>query len=102
MKDLVIAQVNILPLGTGTASVSSLVADCVNVIKDTPGLNYKITPMATIIEGPIEKILDAVKKMHEVPFSKGVARVVTNITIDDRRDKEITMDYKVKAVEEKM
>jgi Domain of unknown function DUF77. len=36
--------------------------------------------------------------MHEVPFTMGVNRVLTSIIIDDRRDKLITMESKVKAV----
>ena len=40
--------------------------------------------------------------MHELPFSQGIQRVVTSITIDDRRDKQITMEGKVKAVVDKI
>jgi uncharacterized protein YqgV (UPF0045/DUF77 family) len=36
--------------------------------------------------------------MHEVPFKAGAARVVTTIKIDDRRDRDATMDRKVKSV----
>lgn len=32
----------------------------------------------------------------------GAQRVSTKLAIDDRRDKEITMDGKIRAVEEKM
>ena len=36
--------------------------------------------------------------MHEVPFAMGAKRVITTIKIDDRRDKSMTIDSKVKAV----
>ena len=58
--------------------------------------------MATMVEGPLDRILELMQEMHELPFSMGVTRVVTSINIDDRRDKRITMDSKVMAVEEKL
>jgi uncharacterized protein (TIGR00106 family) len=54
--------------------------------------------MGTIIEGPLARVLELAQKMHEVPFAKGVQRVVTLISIDDRRDKPATAESKVKAV----
>jgi uncharacterized protein YqgV (UPF0045/DUF77 family) len=39
--------------------------------------------------------------MHEVPFTMGVKRVATTIYIDDRRDKLITIEGKLKAVLDK-
>ncbi len=58
--------------------------------------------MATIVQGPLDRILELVKEMHELPFSHGIQRVVTSVSIDDRRDKPITMESKVKAVIEKI
>jgi uncharacterized protein (TIGR00106 family) len=102
MKDSVIADIKILPLGTGTSSVSRLVADCIKLLEKEPDIKYQVTPMATIVEGSLYRILELVKKMHEVPFSSGVTRVVTSISIDDRRDKRISMEGKVKAIKEKL
>lgn len=102
MKDFVIAEIKVLPMGTGSPGVSHLVAGCVKLLEKYPDINYRITPMATIVEGPLDRILDIVQEMHEVPFSKGVQRVVTGITIDDRRDKNIDMESKVNAVESRL
>jgi uncharacterized protein (TIGR00106 family) len=102
MKDSVIADIKILPLGTGTSSVSRLIADCISLLGKEPDIKYQVTSMATIIEGPLDIILNLVKKMHEVPFSNGVTRVVTSISIDDRRDKRISMEGKVKAIKERI
>ncbi len=58
--------------------------------------------MGTIIEGELAEILAVIQEMHEVPFAHGALRVSTQIKIDDRRDKDATMQGKVEAVEEKM
>ncbi len=98
MKEQVIAEVTIIPLGTATTSLSHYVASCLDTIKQAQDISYQLTAMGTIIQGPLERVLKLVQKMHEVPFAMGVKRVVTTINIDDRRDKSATLDSKVKAV----
>jgi len=98
---MAIAEVSIVPIGTGNTSVSEFVADAVKVLKKS-GLNYKLNPMGTIIEGEIKDVMDVITKMHETPFMKGSKRVYTTIKIDDRRDKSVKMEEKVQAVKEKI
>ena len=98
MKESVIAELKVVPLGTKSASLSKYVAAVIDVVKQVKGITYQITPMATIVQGPLSRVLELAEKMHEVPFTMGVNRVLTSISIDDRRDKQITMESKVKAV----
>ncbi len=98
MKESVIAEIRIVPLGTATPSLSHYVAACLKAVKEAEGISYQITAMGTIIQGPLERILELAQKMHEVPFAMGAKRVATTIVIDDRRDKPQTMEAKVKAV----
>lgn len=94
-------SVSVIPLTKG-ASVSALVAKCVKVLEQFPDLKYTLTPMSTQIEGPNDRLFEAVKVMHEAPFKEGCQRVYTVLTLDDRRDKELTLDGKVFAVKEKL
>jgi len=57
--------------------------------------------MGTIIEGEIGDVMQCVLKMHEIPFGEGVKRVYTTVKIDDRRDKKITIESKVRSVMDK-
>jgi len=98
MKEQVIAEIKIVPLGTATTSLSHYIAACLDTVKQAQDISYQLTAMGTIIQGPLERILELVQKMHEVPFAMGAKRVITTINIDDRRDKLITIDGKVKAV----
>jgi uncharacterized protein (TIGR00106 family) len=82
---MAVVEISVVPLGTGTLSVSSYVAACVEIVADS-GLSYQLTPMGTVIEGDIDDILPVLRKMHEVPFDRGAERVSTLIKIDDRRD----------------
>jgi uncharacterized protein (TIGR00106 family) len=58
--------------------------------------------MGTIIEGDLDRILAVVKKMHEGTFGEGVARVLTTIKIDDRRDRVQGMKEKVDSLRKKL
>ncbi len=98
MKEQVITEISIVPLATATTSLSRYIAACINTVKQAQDVSYQLTAMGTIIQGPLERVLELAQKMHEVPFAMGVKRVVTTISIDDRRDKSITIDSKVKAV----
>lgn len=94
----VIAEVSIVPIGTGGTSLSSYVAGCLAALEKNKTVKHLLTPMGTIIEGQLGDVLKVIMKMHEVPFASGAARVVTTIKIDDRRDKKAHMEHKVKSV----
>ncbi len=100
---MAVVEISIVPLGTGTTSLSPYVAACEKVLQEnSEGLKYELTAMGTIIEGDLDKILKLIRKLHEVPFENGALRVSTSIKIDDRRDKQGTIEQKIKSVEDKL
>ncbi|WP_371373941.1 MTH1187 family thiamine-binding protein [Sporomusa aerivorans] len=99
---MAVVEVTIVPLGTGSPSVSQYVAGCHKALEQASDLTYQLTPMSTIIEGKLDRIMEVIRQMHETPFAAGAQRVSTTIRIDDRRDKEITMSGKMQAVIEKL
>ncbi len=99
---MAIIEVTIIPIGTGSTSVSQYVADCHKVLEYEKNIKLSLTPMGSVLEGDLDIILAAARKMHEVPFDSGAMRVTTTIRIDDRRDKSASMEQKLKSVQEKM
>ncbi|MDN5293245.1 MAG: hypothetical protein PWQ91_433 [Eubacteriales bacterium] len=97
-----VAAISVVPVGTGSTSLSAYVAEMQKILAETEGIKYQLTPMATIVEGELEDILRVAQKLHELPFTQGVMRVVTDIRIDDRRDQKLTMEGKVRSVQEKL
>jgi uncharacterized protein (TIGR00106 family) len=98
MKDrVIVAEISVVPLGTGSAGVSGYVAECMDVLAAS-GIKYRLTPMGTILEGSLDQVLKVTKAMHNVPFAKGAVRVITTLKIDDRCDKPLTMKGKLDAV----
>jgi uncharacterized protein (TIGR00106 family) len=99
---MAIIDISIVPVGTGKASVSEFVAGAVRILKNEPGLKYELTAMNTIIEGDLEKLLSLAQRMHRSAFDAGAKRVVTTLRIDERRDKPLTIEGKIKAVKDKL
>jgi len=99
---VVIAEVSVIPIGTKTPSASEYVAKAIKVLMQEKNVKYQLTAMGTLLEGELSQVLEVAKRMHDSVFGEEVKRVVTRITIDDRRDKELTMDYKVQSVMKKL
>lgn len=98
MGDKIIAEVSVIPVGTGSTGLSHFVAACLDAIEGKKSISYQLTPMGTVLEGSLQDVLEAIRAMHEAPFGRGASRVVTLIKIDDRRDKKSTMAGKIESV----
>jgi len=99
---MAIIEVSVVPIGTGTPSVSRYVAKAVRILQSQPDINYELTAMGTIIEGDLDKLMLLVRKMHESAFAEGAFRVVTTVKIDDRRDRAGTINSKITSVQRKL
>jgi uncharacterized protein (TIGR00106 family) len=99
---MVLVEISVVPLGTSDTSLSRFVAQAIKVLENSE-LDYEITPMGTVIEGDLDRVLKICREMHESVFSNPeIKRVLTTIKIDDRRDKKGTMESKVESVEKKL
>src|SRR5512137_593324 len=95
---MAVAEVSIVPIGTKNTSVSKHVVKALKALRKEKKVMYELTSMGTILEGELDDVLKAAKKMHEAVLEGGARRVVTTIKIDDRRDKPLTMSGKVESV----
>jgi uncharacterized protein (TIGR00106 family) len=99
---MVIAGVSVIPVGTGTPSASEYVARAIRALKQQKSVKYQLTAMGTILEGDLQEVFEVAGRMHDSVFDTDVKRVITSITIDDRRDKKLTIEYKVQSAMKKL
>lgn len=99
---MAVVEVSIVPIGTGSTSVSKYVAGVEKVLAAETSVKHSLTAMGTIIEGDLDAVLRVIRRMHESVFSGEVQRVVTLIRIDDRRDKHGTIAGKVESVQRRL
>jgi uncharacterized protein (TIGR00106 family) len=95
---MILAQLSISPLGLGT-SVSRYVKKVIKILENEP-VNCYTNAMATVIEAETtQQIFKAVKHAHDTLISEpGVHRVITELKIDHRTDKNATAESKINAL----
>ena len=94
---MAIMEISVSPRGGPGVSLSPYIAKAIRVL-DEAGLVHETHAMGTNVEGPVEQLIAVAAKMHEAVFGDEIARVVTAIKIDDRRDKEVKMADKPRSV----
>ena len=95
---MAIAAVSIAPVGSGV-SVSRFVSAALRVARAQDRVRWRLDPMFTTLEGELPDILGLVARMQEAVFEAGAERVSTVLKIDERRDRPVRMEEKVRAVE---
>jgi uncharacterized protein (TIGR00106 family) len=94
---MIIAQLSIAPLGTGT-SVSNYVKIVLEILKKEH-VTFKTNAMATVIEiKDLDTLFNVIQKAHLAVAAAGAKRIITELKIDDRRDKEATMQSKLNSL----
>jgi len=94
-----LAEFSIIPIGAGS-SIGNQIANVLKIV-DASGLPYKVNPMGTVVEGSWNDIMRLIKKCHDT-IIKTEERVVTTISIDDRKGKPDRINEKVKSVEKRI
>ena len=96
------ADLTVLALGRPDVSASTYIAEIQRRLAGQDRVRSRMHAMGTSLEGSTEDILDVVGELHRVPFELGLPRVYSVLKLDERRDKEQTLDDKVKSVEERL
>lgn len=97
---MVIAEVSIEPIGTGSPSIGDFVTACVGMLESERDVKFEVTAMSTIIEGERKKVLGLVDKMHEKCLQMGAKRVMTEFRMDERVDKPLHIEEMERKVEQ--
>jgi uncharacterized protein (TIGR00106 family) len=92
-----LASFAVVPMGT-EGGVKLLVAEALAIV-DASGLPYKLGAMHTTIEGDEAQVMDVIMRCHRRVLELA-PRVLTSITIDDRKGAIGRINGKVKDVED--
>lgn len=92
-----VAQFSILPVGE--LSMSRTLSRVMRIIDDS-GLDYRVGPMGTSVEGSWEKVMRLIRRCHEAVLTNH-SRVYTTISMDDRKGTHGALSKKILSVIEK-
>src|SRR3982750_2467521 len=93
------ADLTVIALGRPDASASAYIAEIQRCLAAQDRVRYQLHAMGTELEGSTADILAVVGELHAVPFAMDVPRVYTVLKLDERRDREQTLEDKVASVQ---
>ncbi len=94
---MLLAQLSVFPVGKGT-SLGKFVKKGIQVIKDS-GYTYSVGGLSTAIEVPdMDSLFVLVKEVRAAHLNEGAKRIVIDLKIDDRKDKDATLNSKISSV----
>ena len=96
------ADLTVISLGRADASASEYIAEIQRRLAAQDRVRYALHAMGTSLEGETADILAVVGELHAVPFAMGVPRVYTVLKLDERRDREQTLEDKVASVQQRL
>ncbi|PCI27890.1 MAG: hypothetical protein COB67_07545 [SAR324 cluster bacterium] len=92
----VLLEFSMSPLGKGEG-VSQYVSRSIDII-DKSGVDYRLNPMGTVLEGEWDEVMGVVKQCYE-RMSQDCGRISCSIKIDARKDKEGRLSGKIESIE---
>ena len=93
-----LAEFSIYPLQT--EHMSKDVAKVIETLEST-GVHYHLGSMSTAVEGNWEQVMEAIRRCHQM-MALGHDRVITTITIDDRKNQPHHLAEMISSVEQKL
>lgn len=96
---VILLEFSMTPLTKGE-SVSKYVARSLDII-DKSGLEYRLNPMGTVIEGEWDEVFGVVKRCLD-RMRKDCDRISTSIKIDYRKSSAGRIKTKIESVEKKL
>jgi uncharacterized protein (TIGR00106 family) len=96
------ADLTVIALGRPDASASEYIAEIQRRLARQDRVRYVMHAMGTSLEGSTADVLALVAELHAVPFEFGLPRVYTVLKLDERRDREQTLEDKVESVRRRL
>jgi len=94
------AEISVIPISSeaGT-SMSKQVAAAYEAIRGVDGIRATLTPLGTQIEAEsLDRVVQALTAAHAAVRKSGAERIISTIRIDERFDKNQSLEDKVESV----
>ena len=94
---MIISQLSIAPVGKDI-SLSRYIKRVISVLEES-NVKFETNAMATVIETEdLRTLFKVVEEAHNAVIDAGAQRVITELKIDDRRDKNVTIGSKLDSL----
>lgn len=71
-----------------------LVDRAIEVIQNS-GMEYRVCPFETVVEGYYDEIMKLIKEVHEVVYANGAEEMITYVKIQTRHNEDVLIEDKM-------
>ncbi|MBT6600785.1 MAG: MTH1187 family thiamine-binding protein [Nitrospina sp.] len=96
---MLLLEFSMSPMDKGE-SVSKYVSRSLNIISES-GVDYRLNPMGTVLEGEWDEVMGVVKKCYQL-MSSDCKRITCSVKIDYREGQKGRLTSKMASVEQKL
>ena len=96
---MVLLEFSMSPLGKGE-SVGKYVSRSLEIV-DQSGVEYRLNPMGTVLEGEWDEVMDVVSQCYK-RMKKDCNRISCSIKVDYRKGKNGRLSGKISSVEKRL
>lgn len=93
MKNKINVAIQVLPRSS-TKGTYELVDIAIELILKS-GLNYRVCPFETVVEGYYDEVMQLVKDIQEAVYTGGAEEIITNLKIQTRHNQDVLIDDKM-------
>ncbi len=93
MKNKINVAIQVLPRSS-TKGTYELVDIAIELIQKS-GLNYRVCPFETVVEGYYDEVMQVVKDIQEAVYTGGAEEIITNLKIQTRHNQDVLIDDKM-------
>lgn len=90
----VVAEISVIPVSQ--ADMKECIDAAVQAIEQC-GLKYEVGALGTTVEGSLDRVVEAVRAVHQAVMDSGSERVITEVRIDERRGVDHTIEREVES-----
>jgi uncharacterized protein (TIGR00106 family) len=96
------ADFSVIPSGREGAGAGEVIAEIQRRLAAQDRVRFQMHAMGTSLEGEAAEIFALVAELHAVPFEAGYPRTYTVLKVDERRDREQSLQDKVDSVSNRL
>jgi uncharacterized protein (TIGR00106 family) len=96
------AELSVVPVGREGAATGDVITEIRRRLEAQDRVRFRMQAMGTELEGSVEDILSLAGELHRIPLESGIPRAYTVLKIDERTDKEQSLEDKLSSVEERI
>jgi len=93
MKNKINVAIQVLPRSS-IKGTYELVDIAIELIQKS-GLNYRVCPFETVVEGYYDEVMQLVNDIQEAVYTGGAEEIITNLKIQTRHNQDVLIDDKM-------